>query len=72
MSLISEGFRPEKRFVAQPPSLAQPGQQQQATSLYIKNLPPEADKLYLYEHFARFGGISSVKVASIIADPCAF
>jgi len=49
----------------------QPGPQQQATSLYIKNLPPEADKLYLYEHFARFGGISSVKVASTLADSCA-
>uniref|UniRef100_A0A061QQP4 Rna-binding region rnp-1 domain-containing protein n=1 Tax=Tetraselmis sp. GSL018 TaxID=582737 RepID=A0A061QQP4_9CHLO len=32
------------------------------TSLYVKNLPPEADKLYLYEKFAIYGGIASVKV----------
>lgn len=31
-------------------------------SLYVKNLPPEADKLYLYEKFAVYGAISSVKV----------
>ena len=32
------------------------------SSVYVKNLPPEADKLFLYEKFAPYGGISSVKV----------
>lgn len=32
-------------------------------SLYVKNLPPEADKLFLYERFAPFGAIVSVKVS---------
>ena len=32
------------------------------SSLYIKNLPPDADKLYLYERFAPHGAILSVKV----------
>ncbi|KAK9908116.1 hypothetical protein WJX75_002897 [Coccomyxa subellipsoidea] len=41
---------------------ATPGAQQQRASLYIKNLPPDADKLYLYERFARFGAILSVKI----------
>lgn len=34
----------------------------QPSSIYIKNLPPETDKLYLYEKFAPFGGVASVKV----------
>ena len=38
--------------------------QPQATSLYIKNLPPETDKLFLYERFAPHGGIASVKVGA--------
>ena len=33
----------------------------QPCSIYIKNLPPTADKLFLYEKFARFGAITSVK-----------
>lgn len=33
----------------------------QPCSIYIKNLPPMTDKLFLYEKFAPFGGISSVK-----------
>ena len=33
-----------------------------SSSVYVKNLPQDADKLYLYEKFAPFGGISSVKV----------
>lgn len=32
-----------------------------SSSVYIKNLPPTADKLFLYEKFARFGAITSVK-----------
>lgn len=32
------------------------------TSLYVKNLPPEADKLFLYEKFAPHGAIASVRV----------
>lgn len=31
-------------------------------SLYVKNLPPETDKLWLYERFAPHGAILSVKV----------
>lgn len=31
-------------------------------SVYIKNLPPEADKLFLYERFAQHGAVISVKV----------
>lgn len=30
--------------------------------MYIKNLPPEADKLFLYQRFAPHGAIQSVKV----------
>ena len=33
-----------------------------SSSVYVKNLPQDADKLYLYEKFAPYGGISSVKV----------
>ena len=33
-------------------------------SLYIKNLPADADRLFLYEKFAPFGAILSVKVGS--------
>ena len=44
----------------QPPPQHAP--QPQATSLYIKNLPPETDKLFLYERFAPHGSIASVKV----------
>ena len=31
-------------------------------SVYIKGMPEDADKLWLYEKFARFGGICSVRV----------
>ena len=31
-------------------------------SLYVKNLPPDADRLFLYEKFAPFGAVVSVKV----------
>lgn len=37
-------------------------QQPLSSSLYIKNLPPDADKLFLYENFATYGAILSVKV----------
>eukprot|EP00882_Tetradesmus_deserticola_P000229 GHRQ01000256.1.p1 GENE.GHRQ01000256.1~~GHRQ01000256.1.p1 ORF type:complete len:376 (+),score=152.20 GHRQ01000256.1:238-1365(+) len=37
-----------------------------SSSLYIKNLPPDADKLFLYEKFSPFGAILSVKV---LTDP---
>ena len=33
-------------------------------SLYVKNLPPEADRLFLYERFAPHGAIHSVKILS--------
>lgn len=32
------------------------------SSVYIKNLPPDADKLFLYQRFAPHGAIQSVKV----------
>jgi len=32
------------------------------SSIYIKGLPEDADKLWLYEKFSRFGGILSVRV----------
>ena len=31
-------------------------------SIYIKGMPEDADKLWLYEKFSRFGGILSVRV----------
>lgn len=36
--------------------------QQLSSSLYIKNLHPDADKLFLYERFAPYGAILSVKI----------
>ena len=48
-----------------PQQAPQHAPQPQATSLYIKNLPPEADKLFLYERFAPHGGIASVKVGAL-------
>ena len=33
-----------------------------AASLYVKNLPAEADRLFLYEKFAPYGAILSIKV----------
>ena len=56
----------------QGPGFGSPGQmplhqqqQQQggsSSSLYVKNLPQEADKLYLYERFAPHGAILGIKV----------
>ena len=34
----------------------------QGCSIYIKGMPEDADKLWLYEKFSRFGGIISVRV----------
>eukprot|EP00983_Pelagomonas_calceolata_P005264 171963-Pelagomonas_calceolata.AAC.1 len=31
---------------------------------YVKNMPEDADKLFLYEKFAPFGAIHSVKVGN--------
>ncbi|MEW5297172.1 MAG: hypothetical protein WDW36_000397 [Sanguina aurantia] len=48
------------------PSAVKPGQVdgrgRMSASLYVKNLPLNADKLFLYERFAPFGAILSVKV----------
>ena len=49
------------------PSAASLQQQQAAAagagaSVYIKGMPEDADKLWLYEKFSRFGGICSVRV----------
>ncbi|KAL4430958.1 hypothetical protein ABPG75_006214 [Micractinium tetrahymenae] len=41
---------------------AGPGNPGVGASIYIKGMPEDADKLWLYEKFARFGGISSVRV----------
>ena len=45
-----------------------------SSSVYVKNLPQDADKLYLYEKFSPYGGISSVKVraatGSLPGDMC--
>lgn len=39
-------------------------------SLYVKNLPAEASKLTLYEIFAQFGAIRSVKVLNDDSGKC--
>lgn len=41
-----------------------------ATSLYLKNLPPEADRLYLYELFAPLGAVQSVRVLQHEGGQC--
>ena len=41
-----------------------------SSSVYVKNLPQDADKLYLYEKFAPYGGISSVKVRATSQGHC--
>ncbi|GMH40562.1 hypothetical protein BSKO_08466 [Bryopsis sp. KO-2023] len=33
-----------------------------AASIYVAKLPPDADRLFLYEKFAPFGGVSSVRI----------
>lgn len=43
------------------PSMHQAPQPVQCSSIYIKNLPSDCDKLFLYEKFAPFGSIQSVK-----------
>mmetsp|Transcript_38000 Transcript_38000/g.84623 ORF Transcript_38000/g.84623 Transcript_38000/m.84623 type:complete len:438 (+) Transcript_38000:224-1537(+) len=43
-------------------SLALPAASLPVASLYVRNLPPEADKVFLYEKFSPFGAILSVKV----------
>eukprot|EP00955_Chlamydomonas_euryale_P103308 365479-Chlamydomonas_euryale.AAC.15 len=35
----------------------------QATSVYVRNMPPSAGKLFLYEVFARYGAILAVEVS---------
>jgi len=44
---------------AQPPMKPHGGQ---GCSIYIKGMPEDADKLWLYEKFSRFGGILSVRI----------
>lgn len=59
------------QYGAQPAASQQQYTEGHATSsVYVKNLPPEADKLYLYEKFAPYGGISSVKVQALSWDHC--
>lgn len=33
-----------------------------SSSIYVAKLPPDADRLFLYEKFAPFGGVSSVRI----------
>ncbi len=40
------------------------------SSLYVKNLPPEADKLFLYEKFAPFGAIQGLKLLTHDTGKC--
>ena len=47
-----------------PPALILPSNPH--VSLYVKNLPDDVGKLWLYEHFAPFGAILSV---NILKDP---
>jgi RNA recognition motif-containing protein len=54
-SLLAAPSAPAPR---QPP----PGHAGQGCSIYIKGMPEDADKLWLYEKFSRFGGILSVRV----------
>ncbi len=42
----------------------QPTLQSTPCSLYVKNLPAEADRLFLYEKFAPHGAVHSVKILS--------
>ena len=39
-------------------------------SCHVGNMPPDADKLYLYERFAPHGAIVSVKVAPLAMPEC--
>jgi len=57
------GLSPSKGLMLgpPPPPSAQPSLST-CTSLYVKNLPPETDRLWLYERFAPHGSILSVKV----------
>ena len=43
---------------------SQPALQSTPCSLYVKNLPAEADRLFLYERFAPHGAVHSVKILS--------
>ena len=45
-------------------ALSQPTSQSMPCSLYVKNLPAEADRLFLYEKFAPHGAVYSVKILS--------
>lgn len=53
-SLCSTSFQQQAMLGGAAPS--------SAASIYIKGMPETADKLWLYEKFARFGGIASVRV----------
>jgi RNA recognition motif-containing protein len=59
-SLCEMQRQAQQQAYLQPAPMAAP----QPTSLYVKNLPADADKLFLYEHFAPHGGINSVRVRS--------
>ncbi|BDA45005.1 probable ELAV-like protein 2 [Coccomyxa sp. Obi] len=61
---------PSSPYIHQRPFAAHCGVQKHSTALYIKNLPADADKLYLYERFARFGAIHSVKVMTDDGGQC--
>lgn len=54
---------------SQPNGMGQLGSSGPA-SLYVRNIPLDADRLYLYEKFAPFGAIRSVKVLEDEAGQC--
>lgn len=67
---VQYGAQPLQAAPQQPMGMEQYPQQHHfasapaSSSVYVKNLPPEADKLFLYEKFAPHGGISSLKVGA--------
>lgn len=60
-------YPPPQAYPGQDPAAAYygvpytPPASQAPSSVYVKNLPHDADKLYLYEKFAPYGAITSVK-----------
>ena len=59
---VSTNFNTLQNLPMTIPSISGRSSAAGGTSLYIKGLPEAADKLWLYENFARFGGIYSVRV----------
>jgi RNA recognition motif-containing protein len=56
---FATGPMPDGAWAGAPPARPHGGA---GCSIYIKGMPEDADKLWLYEKFSRFGGILSVRV----------